>query len=192
MLSRASSEDEALNRCSLEAHLLYVQTLPHLDRDGLVTGRPLLLWRLALPLRVDFIDIAGRLIDEWVQHGLVVRYPGKDGPVLFFKGFRRHNQNIPYAHEAPSVHPPPPGWRRTAAGLVPEDEQERRALAERFDVRSSYRRLLLDPDGQEQTTTSRRGRDVVVSRSSRHRDEVAYQDQSEDQDQSGGGGDQSL
>lgn len=191
MLSRASSEDEALNRCSLEAHLLYVQTLPHLDRDGLVTGRPLLLWRLALPLRVDFIDIAGRLIDEWVQHGLVVRYAGKDGPVLFFKGFRRHNANIHYGEERPSTFPPPPGWVRTPVGLVPEDAEQRQALAEGFDPRSSYRKALLNPTGAE-AKHSRVPRDQLVSSSRVPRDQLAYQDQSEDQDQSGGGGDQSL
>jgi hypothetical protein len=190
MLSKSASEDEALNRCSLEAHLLYVQTLPHLDRDGLITGRPLLLWRLALPLRVDFIDITGRLIDEWVQHGLVVRYAGKDGPVLFFKGFRRHNQNIPYAHEAPSVYPPPPGWIRVAGGLIPEDEQERLALADRFDVRSGYRKLLLNPAASDLASRSRPPREPLARRTRPHRDGVAHQDQREDQ--SGGGGDPSL
>lgn len=202
MLSKASSEDEALNRCSLEAHLLYVQALPHLDRDGLVTGRPLLLWRLALPLRVDFIDIAGRLIDEWVQHGLVVRYAGKDGPVLFFKGFRRHNANIHYVEERPSTFPPPPGWLRTPVGLVPEDAEQRQALVESFDPRSSYRKALLNPTGSEArhsqgsrnplTSSSREARDQLVSSSRVPRDQLTYQDQTEDQDQSGGGGDHSI
>jgi hypothetical protein len=210
MLSKASSEDEALNRCSLEAHLLYVQTLPHLDRDGLVTGRPLLLWRLALPLRVDFIDITGRLIEEWVQQGLVVRYPGKDGPVLFFKGFRRHNAKIYYEEERPSVYPPPPGWVRTPAGLVPEDAEQRLTLAESFDVRSSYRKALLDPGAVDVKPPGRRlarSRPVPgqkVSRSWPNTGQesarnspgsgrlLAYQDQTEDQDQHGGGGDHSL
>jgi hypothetical protein len=209
MLSKVSSEDVALNRCSLEAHLLYVQTLPHLDRDGLVTGRPLLLWRLALPLRVDFIDITGRLIEEWVQHGLVVRYPGKDGPVLFFKGFRRHNANIHYGEERPSVYPPP-GWVRTPAGLVPDDPDQRLLLAESFDVRSSYRKALLDPDAVDVKSPDRRtvrsrpgtGQKLTRSRPGPGQESarnspgtgrnLAYQDQREDQDQHGSGGDQSL
>jgi hypothetical protein len=199
MLSKASSEDEALNRCSLEGHLLYVQTLPHLDRDGLVTGRPLLLWRLALPLRVDFIDITGRLIEEWVQQGLVVRYAGKDGPVLFFKGFRRHNAKIYYEEERPSVYPPPPGWVRTPAGLVPEEPEQRLLLAESFDVRSSYRKALLDPDTVEGKSANRglaRSRPGAGQKLARSRPDasqvlarnspgtgrnLAYQDQTEDQ-----------
>ena len=44
MLSIDVAGDPHLNRLSLEAHLLYVQTIPHLDRDGLVSGHPLLLW----------------------------------------------------------------------------------------------------------------------------------------------------
>src|SRR5262247_3985827 len=124
MLSQTIAEDEELNRCSEDAALFYLHTLPHLDRDGLVTGRAMLVWRLALPLRPRFMDISGQLIEEWVQQGLVMRYAGAKGePVLFFKGFRKNNQNIPYDHEKPSRYPPPPGWRRTAAGLVPEDPQ---------------------------------------------------------------------
>jgi hypothetical protein len=201
MLSKSASEDEALNRCSLEAHLLYVQTLPHLDRDGLITGRPLLLWRLALPLRVDFIDITGRLIDEWVQHGLVVRYAGKDGPVLFFKGFRQHNAKIYYEEERPSVYPPPPGWSRTPVGLVPDDPQQRQTLAESFDPRSSYRRALLEPEHLKLASKSRRTGQHLARNSPatgqhlakdwpRTGQELDSQDQIEDQ--SGGGGDPSI
>ncbi len=196
-----------------------MQSLPHLDRDGLITGRPLLLWRLALPLRVDFIDIAGRLIDEWVQHGLVIRYPGKEGPVLFFKGFRRHNAKIYYEEERPSIYPPPPGWLRTAVGLIPEDEEQRLLLAESFDVRSSYRKALLAPDGQvaagtgRPLTRKRRESGYKLARNSpetdqevadhwpeggqalaRHPPEADQElaSQSEVQDQHGGGGDHSF
>lgn len=172
MLSRAISEDEALNRLSLEAHLFYLQTIPQLDRDGLITGRPVLLWSKALPLRPEFMEQAATLIEEWVEQELVIRYAGAHGePVLFFKGFRRHNQNMPYSHEAPSPHPPPPGWLRTAHGLIPEDLEARRALAQTLDVRSQYRRALEDVDQPEHTFASRPHRVHVATGARPHRQE---------------------
>jgi hypothetical protein len=194
MLSKTIAEDEALNRLSKEAHLFYLQVIPHLDRDGLVGGRPLLLWSRALPLRVEFMDVAGPLIDEWVQQGLVVRYPGAKGdPVLFFKGFRRHNQKIYYTEEAPSIFPPPPGWRRTAQGLVPEDADLRLALADEFDVRSAYRAALLDPDRFDRVCQgkAKAGHNSASNRPATGQ-QAAFQDQDQGQDHYGRGGDQPI
>jgi hypothetical protein len=204
MLSQTIAEDEELNRCSEDAALLYLHTLPHLDRDGLITGRPLLLARTALPLRVRFIDIAGQLLEEWLQHGLVIRYPGAKGePVLFFKGFRKNNAHLPYEHEKPSKFPPPPGWQRTPYGLVPLDPTVRLAMAESFHPNSLYRQALLEPEGWDAAITAQRqrrkpkadhpkntSRDKVPTKSRLSRDLVGYQDQ--DQDQYGGDGDQSI
>jgi len=213
MLSRSIAEDEALNRLSKEAHLLYLQCIPHVDRDGLITGRPAILWSRVLPLRVEFMDVAGQLIEEWVQQGLVVRYTGaKSEPVLFFKGFRRHNANIRYEEERPSSYPPPPGWMRTGVGLVPEDPQVCLQLAENFDGRSSYRKALLARGGvttaaadeateqnhrfareplgshsrwnrQELTSNSRTEPESLGSSSRVSPEQLVYQDQTEDQTQ---------
>ena len=173
IISTSVAGDAALNRLSTNATLLYLQTLPHLDRDGLVTGHPILLWALAAPLRTELMDCALSLIDEWVQQGLVIRYDGADGPVLFFKGFRRHQANMPYAKEAPSRFPPPPGWYRTDAGMVPESPDLCRSIAEGFDPRSSYRKAL--------ETASRASRNEVATYSGAGRAED--QDQVKDQDQ---------
>jgi hypothetical protein len=44
--------------------LLYLLTIPHLDRDGLIDGHPLRLTAIAAPLRFELRDGAEALIDE--------------------------------------------------------------------------------------------------------------------------------
>lgn len=154
ILSRAVADDAALNRLSADAERLYLRSLPHLDRDGLLDGRPVLLWATVAPLRPELQDPTPALIDEWVSQGMVLRYQGADGPVLFFRGFRRHNQGIVYAKEQPSRFPPPPGWFRTEEGLVPKDPDLARAMAEGFDARSKYRLQLMEIAGSDQVNTS--------------------------------------
>src|SRR5262245_53584491 len=108
MLSQDACDDRELNSISIEAQLLYLLSLPHLDRDGLIDGRPAWLGGRAAPERAILRERAGVLIDEWVVAGLVIRYDGKNGPVLFFKGFRKHNSNLDYRREPASKFAPPP------------------------------------------------------------------------------------
>lgn len=186
IISIQVASDDNLNKLSPDAERLYLRTLPHLDRDGLITGHPMLLWAKVAPLRMELMDVCNTLIQEWVQQGLVVRYPGADGqPVLYFKGFRRHNANIPYTDEAPSIYPPPPGWYRGKAGLIPEDEEECFRLAQSFDPRSTYRKELEKAlKGDDQVATS--------SRPTREKVEYKHQDQCKDQDQCTDGDDHTL
>lgn len=189
MLSVDVAGDPELNQLSLEAAYFYLSTIPHLDRDGLITGHPVLLWAKVAPLRVQLMDKAKLLIDEWVQQGLVMRYRGADGSVLFFKGFRYHNANMPYRKESPSKFPPPPGFIRSVEGLVPDDDDARFRLAERFDRRSAYRKALMDGLGvgrDEVATYSRRGQDeeqVEVEVEVEVQEQVEVEVQAEDQAQ---------
>lgn len=145
MLSATVAEDEELNRLSIEAQLLFLMTIPHLDRDGLITGNPRVLFGRVCPLRDELRDRILVLTNEWVDQGLVRRYAGADGgSVLFFDSFMKHQRGIEYSSEKPSRFPPPPGWVRTKAGLVPEDGFLALTLAEVFDVRSAYRKVLLE------------------------------------------------
>lgn len=145
LLSSEAGLDEDLNACSLAAMLLYVLTVAHLDRDGLIDGTPAVLAARVAPLRADLRDAAGSLINEWVDQGLVVRYPGTRGnrSVLFFKGFRRHQTNLDYSKEKPSVFPPPPGYTRGKNGLIPEDSGACFRLAEALRMNSHYRAELI-------------------------------------------------
>ena len=171
LLATAIAEDPDLGKLSIEAELLYLHAIPHLDRDGLVTGNPILLWAKTAPQRISLMEKAGQHIEEWVSTGLVIRYKGPDGPVLFFKGFRKHNANLSYSREEPSKFPPPPGWTRTRQGIVPDDEETCFRLLIAFDARSSYRKEL----------ESRVSRELLANLSSVGRRED--QDQTEVKDQ---------
>ncbi|MCB0201072.1 MAG: hypothetical protein KDI03_13460 [Anaerolineae bacterium] len=119
MLNRTAAVDKELNECSVEAHLLFLMTIPHLDRDGLIAGEPMQHLGTALPFRPDFFPRYDDLIQELIDADLVVRYNTNRGRVLFFNGFK-DNQTITYSREGASVFDPPPGYVRTDTGLVLE------------------------------------------------------------------------
>jgi len=150
MLSQEIAEDSKLARCSDEAALTYAFTIPFLDRDGLCSGKPSWIAGRALQERPHLQHKAVTYIGEWVTQGLVIRYDGSDGPVLFFPGFRKHNAHMPYEKEAPSKYPPPPGYHRdedekgVSHGLIPDDPEAAGRLAELFDGRSTYRKALTE------------------------------------------------
>lgn len=75
----------------------------------------------AAPKRLALLDQAPKLIQGWIDRGLVERYTYKDGPILFFPGFRKHNRIMDYARAPESRFPPPPGYYRSDADLVPDD-----------------------------------------------------------------------
>ncbi len=150
LVSTEASVDPDLNAVSPHSMLLYLLTIPHLDRDGLIDGHPLRLTAIAAPLRFELRDGAADLIGEWVEAGLVVCYgAGKGRQVLFFKGFRKHQQGLEYGREPASKFPPPPGWTRTREGLVPDDPELCFRLAEGLHGKSTYRAALLKAAGAD-------------------------------------------
>jgi hypothetical protein len=143
MVSTDASIDPELNSTTLASMTLYLLTIPHLDRDGLIDANPVRLAAQAAPLRPELRDCAGLLINEWVEVGLVQRYPGSRNQfVLFFKGFRKHNR-FEYRKDRPSELPPPPGWTRTEFGLVPDDPDACFRLAQGMHIENKYRQALL-------------------------------------------------
>lgn len=122
MVSATIATDKALNSLSVEAELLYLKAIPHLDRDGLIVGDADLLLAKIAPRRMSaFIERMEAIICEWLTAGLVLRYDAKDGQVLYFLGFQKNN-SIQYDREGASSFPPPPGYTRTPAGLVLEGQ----------------------------------------------------------------------
>lgn len=125
-LSKSVSTDEALNRLSWSAQALYMMTVTHLDRDGLITGHPMLLMAQVAPLRApELVTTMDAVMAEWIDADLVVRYTQSDGQaVLWFSGFQK-NQRLAsfYSREAPSLYDPPPGWARGPEGLIPIEDQ---------------------------------------------------------------------
>jgi hypothetical protein len=127
MLNRTAGLDQELNSVSIEAQLLFVMTIPHLDRDGLIIGEPLPHLGVVLPLRPDFFSRYEQLTQELVDCGIVIRYPTKKGRVLFFPGFRK-NQTFTYSREAASVYDAPPGYVRIATGLTQDTDKSNALL----------------------------------------------------------------
>jgi hypothetical protein len=122
-LSKTVATDEPLNHLSWQAQAVYMMTVPHLDRDGLITGHPLLLMAQVAPLRAaELVAIMAGLIDEWLAADLVVRYHDNGQPVLFFPGFLKHQRLPHYDRETPSEFAPPPGYQRSEQGLVLVEE----------------------------------------------------------------------
>lgn len=118
-LSTSIAEDDRLSKLSLMAEFIYLKTIPHLDRDGMITGRPGLLYSRVCPAREELFGGLLALIDEWVVVGLVIRFYSDEGPVLFFPGFLKNNNLPHYSRERASRFPAPPGFIRTDSGLTP-------------------------------------------------------------------------
>jgi len=107
-ISESVAKDARLNSLSVEAQLVYLMTVPHLDRDGLIEGDPDVLWGTVCPKRRQFLDRMAEFIQEWAKAELVLMYDSDDGPVLWFKGFAKNQMGMRYDREAPSKFPPPP------------------------------------------------------------------------------------
>lgn len=186
MICNDISLDPDLNMMSVEAHLCYLLAFTHLDRDGLIDAHPNKLWALICPFRTEFFDRIPHIVDEWIRTGRVLRYPCGDGRfALFFKDFRRYNVRLKYTNEAASTFPPPPGWIRSKAGLIPEEQELRERIAPNYDGRSQYRAAL---EAHLTDALSRQTRDLVAPEA-----RVRYpQDQRQEQDDLVDGGDQII
>lgn len=123
MLSAAIAEDPEFNGMSMEAQLLFLRTIPHLDRDGLTNGHPSILHGKVAPLMENLACKMKGVIQEWIAADLVIHYTTGKTQVLFFKGFSKNQSLVYYDREAASPYPPPPGYYRAAKGLKPIEEQ---------------------------------------------------------------------
>lgn len=125
-LSTSVAEDDRLSKLSITAELLYLKTIPHLDRDGMISGKAGYLWGRVCPLREDLMVEMPHAINEWVAVGLVTRMDTDTGPVLFFPGFLKNNNLLHYDRESPSRFPVPPGYERTEMGLILEGAEQKK------------------------------------------------------------------
>lgn len=123
-LAASVSEDFRLNSLSLEAHLVFLMAIPHLDVDGIMAGHPTLVYAKACPLKPELLARMPDIIQEWVTAGLVVRYECDNEDVLFFTGFAK-NQKVRRDREGKSRFDLPPGWARDDSG-APLRENSRR------------------------------------------------------------------
>lgn len=118
MINTAIAEDEQFNEMSINAQFLFVRTIPHLDRDGLITGNPVLLAAKIAPLLTQLHGEIEGVIREWIQNEFVVLYKDGKRDVLFFPSFRKNQIGMRYEREPESEFSPPPSMKRTKDGLV--------------------------------------------------------------------------
>lgn len=117
MVAITVATDKRLNSLSEEAELVFLKTVPHLDRDGIIIGDPVLLAAQVCPRRPRLVAMIDEIIQEWIGAGLAISYiPGED-PLLFFPGFSKNQAGMRYEREPASPFPPPPGYCRTGKGL---------------------------------------------------------------------------
>jgi hypothetical protein len=121
MVNTSIARDPRLAALSVEAEYLYLKALPHLDRDGLIWAEPETLWGTVCPRRPEMLQRIDDLVAEWIGQHLVVAYQTPEGRALWFPSFAKNQVGLRYEREPASLIQAPPGCRRTAAGLVPED-----------------------------------------------------------------------
>ena len=121
MINVTIAEDETFNAMSIDAQFIFIRTLPHLDRDGLITGNVILLSSKVTPLLPEYNQKMTGIFQEWIANGFVMRYQDGKRDVLFFINFRKNQFGMRYEKEGVSQFAPPPGYKRTSTGLVPSD-----------------------------------------------------------------------
>lgn len=180
MLDASIAEDDRLNSLSTESMLLFLMTIPHLDRDGLIDGRPHLLWAKVAPLQRQLEDQAPQLIQAWVDCGMVLRYPGeRNNPVLWFTGFAKNQTGMRYHEQGASRFPPPPGmYRHERSGLRPLSEEQERSAQEAQRTLAGTTGL---PRGNHEVSAGQ------YKHQYKHQDQPEVQEQDQHQHQSGGG-----
>lgn len=131
MLNTSIARDGRLAALSVEAEYLYLKTVPHLDRDGLIWGEPETLWATVCPRRPAMLARMAALLAEWLSvdnagHDapLVIAYATPEGTALYFPAFAKNQAGLRYEREPASTIPAPPGYARTAVGLVPQASGE--------------------------------------------------------------------
>lgn len=122
MISQSVSTDKRLNELSVEAELVFLLTIPHLDRDGLLLADAPILAGKVCPRREALRPLMESIIEEWIHLGLVLAYECEDGTILFFTGFAKNQAGMRYDREPKSTLPSPPGYTRTVDGLVQNEE----------------------------------------------------------------------
>lgn len=125
MLANTIVDDKRFNELTTDAALVYLMTIPQLDRDGLILGEPMLLWGQVCRRRPALVSRMADIITELVSSGLVTAYKTKDGDiVLHFVGFQKNQSMTHYNREAESRFPCPPGYVRTDKGLTQDGIQQ--------------------------------------------------------------------
>jgi len=119
MLNKKISYDEAVNKLSIKAALLYTWCIPHLDVKGRIIGTPEYLKGIILPFMNEIkCDDIPLLLEEMMNNNLIILYG--DGKYIEFNGFFK-NQRIDEDRESISIIPDPtPDKLQSNSGETPQ------------------------------------------------------------------------
>lgn len=137
-LSITIAHDRRFNSLSAESALLFLMTIPHLDRDGMILyGDGPELWAQVCPRRPDLLLTISGLVQEWLRLSLVTLHETNDGYALRFEGFHKNQQGMRYEREGISrfgVAPTSPGVSpdklRSNSGVTPAQVQGQEQVQE--------------------------------------------------------------
>lgn len=105
-VSRGIAHSEQLAAVPLEADFLFTRCIPHLDRDGRMSGNPTIIKAMVCPLRPE---ITPGSIPDLVRTlsgvGLVRWYECDGKQILEFPKFAAHQKGMKYDREAASRYP---------------------------------------------------------------------------------------
>lgn len=132
-INRKIVDDYRLNSVPVEAELLYLKMITHLDREGRLQAEPKLINKKFYALR-DFTD---EQVEEWLNalwnekkqgKGLIELYEVEGHKYLWMPGFWGEQttgwQNTTYFREAPSEIPPPGVKAQPAKAPEPKEKQK--------------------------------------------------------------------
>lgn len=140
-LSKSIAHDGELNSVSLEADMLFCRCVPHLDREGRLTGHPREIKGKIVPLRDELtVEVIDGLLGELAAAGLVLWYQVEGKPALWFKGFISNNKYARLDREAESKLPSPndpraqrvTGFVRTNSDQLPTPPPEGKGREEKL------------------------------------------------------------
>jgi len=117
-ISTTVAIDKRLNEMSIEAEYLFLKTIPHLDRDGLILADAPLLWAKVCPRRPEVMGMIPGIYQEWIAAELATLYETGEGDALHFRSFTKNQAGMRYDREGASRIDSPPGMVRTKTGLV--------------------------------------------------------------------------
>jgi hypothetical protein len=114
-LSKRIAWSDQVNGVSLEADYLFMRMIPHLDREGRVSGSAKAIKAMTCPLRDEMTsEKVESALCELADAGLIVRYTADDGTeCVSFPGFLSHQRGARLDREAPSRVPSPPATPRS-------------------------------------------------------------------------------
>lgn len=148
-MSKTIAQSEQLGRVSLDADYLFGRCIPHLDREGRMTGNPELVRAQVCPLRPELTtEKVATLLAELAAVELVIWYEVGARQCLTFPGFDRHQKGLRKEREATSRIPPADSANAKPVVYsrpTPEDSGRTPAQCNAMEVKGSSSSVPTEP-----------------------------------------------